>query len=159
MARSLDPQIEHLLRRAGFGARPDELDFYGGTSVSNAVDLLVNYDQVPDDVDEKIGKPGSIGITTRGQFSPNSNITDARQRWLFRMVHTNRPLQEKMTLFWHNHFATGYNKLAGALGAAEATRYLAAKPYEDPAGVQGQLEMLRENALGNFGAILLNNAK
>ena len=35
------------------------------------------------------------------------------------MVHTDRPLQEKMTLFWHNHFATGYTKIAGALGAAE----------------------------------------
>src|SRR5437660_1942169 len=159
MARSLDPQIEHLLRRAGFGARPDELDFYGGTSVSNAVDLLVNYDQVPDDVDEKIGKPGSIGITTRGQFSPNSSITDARQRWLFRMVHTNRPLQEKMTLFWHNHFATGYNKIAGTFGGAEATRYMAAKASDDAGHVAGQIEMLRANALGNFRDILLNVAK
>ena len=35
-------------------------------------------------------------------------------------------------------------------GAAEATRYLAAKSTEDPARVRGQIEMLRENALGNF---------
>ena len=41
-------------------------------------------------------------------------MNDARQRWLFRMLHSNRPLQEKMTLFWHNYFATGYTKLAGA---------------------------------------------
>jgi uncharacterized protein (DUF1800 family) len=75
------------------------------------------------------------------------------------MVHSQRPLQEKMTLFWHNHFATGYNKIAGALNAAEATRYMAAKPSEDPAGVRGQIEMLRDNALGNFRDILLNIAK
>ena len=117
MARTVDPQIEHLLRRAGFGARPDELDFYSGASVADAVDLLINYESVADDVDEKIGKPGFVAVTSRGQFSPNSNISDARQRWLFRMVHTHRPLQEKMTLFWHNHFATGYTKVAGVYGA------------------------------------------
>jgi uncharacterized protein (DUF1800 family) len=159
MARTVDPQIEHLLRRAGFGARPDELDFYSGASVADAVDLLVDYDSVADDVDEKIGKAGYVGVTSRGPFSPNSNINDARQRWLFRMVHTNRPLQEKMTLFWHNHFATGYNKIAGALGAADATRYMAAAPSTDAGRVAGQIEMLRAGALGKFGDILMNVAK
>src|SRR5437867_12562955 len=159
MARVSDPQIEHLLRRAGFGARPDELDSFTEMSVSQAVDLLVNYDRSADDVDGNIGKPGFAGTTTRGQFSPNSNITDARQRWLFRMIHSNRPLQEKMTLFWHNHFATGYNKIAGALGAAEAARYMAAKASEDPGRVAGQIEMLRASALGNFRDILMNVAK
>src|SRR5262249_48811362 len=144
-----DYQIEHLLRRAGFGARPDELQQYGRLSTTSAVDALLNYAPVHDDVDGKIQQSGYVGVTTRGQFSPNSNITDARQRWLFRMVHTNRPLQEKMTLFWHNHFATGYNKISGALGAAEATRYMDAKASEDPAQVDGQIEMLRKNALGN----------
>src|SRR5205809_3037358 len=157
--RVFDPQIEHLLRRAGFGARPDELDKYRSMAVPQAVDGLLNYDRVADDVDAKIGQPGYVGITTRGQFSPNSNITDARQRWLFRMVHTNRPLQEKMTLFWHNHFATGYNKIAGASNATDATRYMAAKASEDPGHVRGQIEMLRDNALGNFRDILLNVAK
>ena len=57
-----------------------------------------------------------------GPFSPHTSILDARQRWLFRMLHSNRPLQEKMTLFWHNHFATEYTKIAGELGPAEATR-------------------------------------
>jgi uncharacterized protein (DUF1800 family) len=75
------------------------------------------------------------------------------------MVHTNRPLQEKMTLFWHNHFATGYNKIAGTLGAAEGARYMAAKSSEDPGTVRGQIEMLRENALGNFRDILTAVAK
>jgi uncharacterized protein (DUF1800 family) len=152
-------QIEHLLRRAGFGGRPDELDYYGQMSYAQAVDTLVNYDQISDEVDNFIGKSGFVGTTTRGVFSPNSNITDARQRWLFRMVHTDRPLQEKMTLFWHNHFATGYTKIAGALSATEGTRYMAAKASEDPGKVRGQLEMLRDNALGNFRDILVNVAK
>jgi uncharacterized protein (DUF1800 family) len=159
MARSSDRQIEHLLRRAGFGARPDEIDLYGAMSISEAVSTLVNYERVADTVDSNIGKSGFVGVTTRGVFSPQSNITDARQRWLFRMVHSDRPLQEKMTLFWHNHFATGYTKVAGAFGAAEGTRYMAAVPSEDPAGVRGQIEMLRANALGNFRDILLDIAK
>src|SRR6185436_19676253 len=65
----------------------------------------------------------------------------------------------KMTLFWHNHFGTGYNKIAGALGATEGARYMAAKAAEDPGKVRGQIEMLRDNALGNFRDILTNIAK
>jgi uncharacterized protein (DUF1800 family) len=159
MARTPDRQIEHLLRRAGFGARPDELDTYGQMSIAQAVDALVNYDRVNTDVDSFIGKPGYVNVTTRGMFSPQATIVDARQRWLFRMLHTDRPLQEKMTLFWHNHFATGYNKIAGTYGGAEGARYLAAKSSEDPGHVTGQIEMLRENALGNFRDILVNIAK
>ena len=159
MARTPDRQIEHLLRRAGFGARPDELESYSALSTGQVVDALINYDRIADDVDGFIGKPGYINTTIRGQFLPQSNIVDARQRWLFRMVHSDRPLQEKMTLFWHNHFATGYGKIAGTFGATEGARYLAAKASEDPGQVRGQLEMLRDNALGNFKDILLAIAK
>jgi uncharacterized protein (DUF1800 family) len=154
-----DRQIEHLLRRAGLGARPDELSSFGALSTTQAVSALVNYDTVPDTVDTKIGSAGYVNMTITGAFSPQSNINHARQRWLFRLLHSDRPLQEKMTLFWHNHFATGYNKIAGALGAAEGARYLAAKASEDPGQVRGQLEMLRDSALGNFKDILLAIAK
>jgi uncharacterized protein (DUF1800 family) len=159
MAQRSDRQIEHLLRRAGFGARPDELATYGELSISDAVDSLVFYERIRDTVDDNIGQSGFVGTTTRGVFSPQSNIIDSRQRWLFRMVHSDRPLQEKMALFWHNHFATGYTKIAGALGATEGARYMAAKASEDPARVRGQIEMLRDNALGNFRDILVNIAK
>jgi uncharacterized protein (DUF1800 family) len=159
MAKTADRQVEHLLRRAGFGARPDELALFREMTISQAVDVLVNYDSLVDDVDSLIGTAGYAGMTINGAFSPQSNIGHARQRWLFRMVHTNRPLQEKMTLFWHNHFATGYNKIAGTLGATEGARYMAATASEDPGQARGQLEMLRENALGNFRDILLNIAK
>ena len=152
-----DPHIEHLLRRAGFGARPDELDTYRQESFTGAVTRLIEYERLADDVDGKIGKPG-YALTT-GELRPAGNIAQARQRWLFRMIHSDRPLQEKMTLFWHNHFATGYTKINGLVGAAEASRYMAAKPSEDPGGVRGQIEMLRDNALGNFRDILLEIAK
>jgi len=159
MALAVDPQIEHLLRRAGFGARADEIKALGLYSVAQAVESLLDFEAIPDDVDAHIGEPGYAGMTTAGGFSPQSRIADARQRWLFRMVHSNRPLQEKMTLFWHNHFATGYTKINGLIGAAEATRYMAAKASEDPGQVRGQIEMLRDLALANFEDILVNIAK
>jgi uncharacterized protein (DUF1800 family) len=160
MAFIYDQHFEHLLRRAGFGARPDELDVYRRMAFPEAVESLINYERIIDDVDTKIAQPGYVQVAAPGRvFSPNTVITDAQQRWLFRMVHTNRPLQEKMTLFWHNHFATAYTKLAGATSPAEATRYMAARPSEDPGGVRGQIEMLRDNALGNFQTLLVEIAK
>jgi len=153
-----DPHVEHLLRRAGFGARPDELATYRQESFAGSVTRLIEYDRIPDDVDSKIGKPG-YALTSGGEFNPRANIAQARQRWVFRMIHSDRPLQEKMTLFWHNHFATGYTKIQGLVGAPEATRYMSAKATEDPGGVRGQIEMLRDNALGNFRDILVNMTK
>src|SRR5262245_37479031 len=154
-----EQQIEHLLRRAGFGGSPNEVDLFAEVGVRGTIDLLVFYDQFPDDVDAFIGQTGYVGVTVRGTFVPHQNITDARQRWLFRMVHSDRPLQEKMALFWHNHFATAYTKIAGAYDGTEATRMLAAKPTEDVNGTKGQLELFREHALGNFRDLLIAVSK
>jgi uncharacterized protein (DUF1800 family) len=154
-----DDVIAHLLRRAGFGASSDDLATFGNLSYSDALDRLVNYDTIPDDVDSKIGQAGFLGTTSSGPFSPNTVVNDARQRWLFRMLHTNRPLQEKMTLFWHNYFATGYTKVAGATSATDGTRLMAAKASEDPKAQRGQMEMLRANALGSLRDLLLNIAQ
>ena len=123
--------------------------------MSAAIDKLVDYESSPGDVDENIAAPGYLGVTARGPFEPNTRISDAAQRWIFRMVHSERPLQEKMALFWHNHFATGFSKIAGQLRPGAASRALAAKPSEDADGVKGQLELFREHALGNFRDLLL----
>jgi uncharacterized protein (DUF1800 family) len=121
MARG-DRQLEHALRRIGFGASRAELDSYAGRSVNSVIDSLLNYEQFPDDVDSNIGKREYVAVTTRGQFAPNTVINDARQRELFRMAHSQRPLQEKMALFWHNHFATAFSKVNGTYGQAHATK-------------------------------------
>ena len=150
--------VEHLLRRAGFGPNADDLARFEESPASVVVDYLVDYERLPDDVDSKIGLPAYVGVTTRGQFSPNINIDDARQRWLFRMVHSQRPLQEKMTLFWHNHFATAYSKLAGFGGAVQGTKMMALKPGELP-GPPGQVEMLRRYSLDKFQTLLFEVAR
>src|SRR5262249_45886807 len=136
-----DAHLPHLLRRAGFGASPAELDYYADLGIAGTIDELIDYSHIPDYVDSKIGTPGYGATTSQGQFARSTVITDARQRWLFRMVHSGRPLQEKMALFWHNHFATAYSKLSGNTSAIDATRMLAATKAEHPGGLQGQLEL------------------
>ena len=158
MSTGREQELDHLFRRAGFGASQQDVAEYarlGFLGFSSAAARLLDYARIPDDVDDFIGRPGYVGVTARGAFLPGANITDARQRWLFRMVHSRRPLQEKMALFWHNHFATAYSKIAGELGTTEAVRMLAARPSEDPGGVEGQLELLRAHALGNFRELLI----
>jgi len=147
-----------MLRRAGFGASQQELKFFEGTSTSGVLQYLLDYEQQPDDADSKIGDSAYAAITRGAGFSPNLNIEHARQRWLFRMVHTQRPLQEKMALFWHNHFATAYSKIAGIVGGGQATRMMALKTGDLP-GPQGQIELFRSMALGSFRDLLIEVAK
>ena len=67
MARG-SPYIEHLLRRAGFGASADDLAIFGRMSFAAAVSRLVDYQDLPDDVDGMIGSPNHVGVTARGVF-------------------------------------------------------------------------------------------
>jgi uncharacterized protein (DUF1800 family) len=150
-----DLLTEHLLRRIGFGAAPGEVEQYAALGYATALDRLINYEAIHDGVDALIGKPGHVALTITGRLAPESNIAHARQRWLFRMVHTERPLQEKMTLFWHNHFATAFSKVSGNTAALDATRAMAAKPSETPSGLPGQIELFRDRAVGNFRDLLV----
>ncbi|HEX6164243.1 MAG TPA: DUF1800 domain-containing protein [Vicinamibacterales bacterium] len=154
----LDPDIDHLLRRAGFGAGPVEVDTFGRMSPSAAIAHLVDYEGRPDDVDARIGRPDHAQVVSKDLFSPDTDIEDARQRWLFRMIHSRRPLQEKMALFWHNHFATAYSKLNVDSGAMQAAKMMACRPGA-LRGPQGQLELFRQNALGSFRELVIKIAQ
>jgi uncharacterized protein (DUF1800 family) len=155
MARTL-PQIEHLVRRAGFGGSPEELADYGEMGYAAAVEALINFTPTGADfVDNSIRTPGFVGVTSTRAFEPQTNITDARQRWLFRMVHSPAPLQEKLALFWHNHFATGYNKINSVVGAADAARLMDSRASRDPLGLNGQIELFRTMGMGKFTDLLL----
>jgi uncharacterized protein (DUF1800 family) len=157
MAR-LNPDIDHLLRRAGFGVSAADADTFGEMSPAAAVAYLVDYEGRPDDVDGRIGRADHVQVVSRDVFAPDIDIDEARQRWLFRMIHTRRPLQEKMALFWHNHFATAYSKLATDSGALQAAKMLAHKPGV-LRGPQGQIELFRQYALGNYRNLLLQVAQ
>ena len=148
--------LEHILRRLGFGASQADLEFYSGFDPSTVIDRLLHYEPLRADHDRWIGDPAYVGTTTQGRpFSPNTSINDARQRWLFRMLHSERPLEEKMALFWHNHFATAYSKIAGALGQERATRAMDNDPGSLAGSPPGQIQLFREHATGNFRDLLL----
>ena len=153
--------LEHILRRLGFGASPSELTALAALPLDTVIDRLLNFESQPADHDSKIGQPEYLGITTQpGQpFSPNTLINDARQRWLFRMTHSQRPLEEKMALFWHNHFATAYSKITGAVGQERATRMMDNDPGSLPGSEPGQIQKLRQFGTGSFPNLLLTMAK
>src|ERR1051325_927572 len=96
---ALDPEIDHLLRRAGFGVSAIDVNTFSRMSPAAAISYLVDYEGRPDDVDARIGRPDHAQVKTKDLFAPDIDIDDARQRWLFRMIHTRRPLQEKMAMF------------------------------------------------------------
>jgi uncharacterized protein (DUF1800 family) len=150
---------DHILRRVGFGASADDRAYYGDLSPLALVQTLLNFDRVAEDVDANIGRPEFAGITTRGMFAPDTAINDARQRWLFRMVHSRRPLEEKMALFWHNHFATAYSKINGAFGPVHATKMMDAKAANFGGAFRGQIQLFRDMALGSFRNLLVEVAK
>ncbi len=153
-------ELDHLLRRIGFGATPAERALYEEMSYPRVVRALVDFDPTDpaNDVDARIGTPGFLGITARNGFMPNTVINDARQRWVFRMVHSPVPLQERMAMLWHHHFATAYSKVS-QVGGTEGARLMAAKPTEDTAQVRGQIELFRQMGLGRFSDLLVEVAK
>ena len=158
MARG-DRLLEHVLRRLAFGASAADLVRYSGLSPAAVIEQLLNYEQAPNSVDDNIGKPEYVSVTTRGQFSPNTVINDARQRELFRMVHSQRPLQEKMALFWHNHFATAFSKINGTFGSVHGTKMMAARQDQVPGGQRGQYQLFRDMATSNFRELLIEVAR
>jgi len=77
-----------------------------------------------------------------------------RAAMAFRMVHSERPLQEKMTLFWHNYFATGFTKSRGKVHGENAT-LLWPPSRRRTRWAEGQIELLRDNAVGSCATCCL----
>jgi len=124
-------QTGHLLRRAGFGASPEEIALYKPLGFSGAVDRLLNYQQVADDDLENRLKALNINLN-----SP----TDQQRWWLLRMAWTRRPLLEKMTLFWHGVLTSSFHKVGGPRAYMRMIN---------------QNQFLREHAFDTFDNILL----
>ena len=97
-----------------------------------SVDYLLNYAQIDN---SQLDPMPSIPQQYSDPQSANE-LSTLVYWWLDRMVRTNRPLEERMAFFWHNHFATAFSKVQNG--------YLMWK----------QNVFLRENALGNFDDIL-----
>jgi uncharacterized protein (DUF1800 family) len=122
-------QMLHLLRRAGFGARPSELGAYLQLGVSGAIERLLNPAAVADDLDTHLAAL-NLDFT---------KVTDLQRWFLLRMLYSQRPLEEKMTLFWHGLLTSGYRKLG--------------KAVNHPLMIQ-QNQLLRTHAFGRFDDLI-----
>lgn len=99
-------RIAHLLRRAGLGASKGEVDYYLRLGYRGAVEALLAYQKIPEDYSELLRR-------LQGD-SPRVRPPHVKMWWIARLLTTRRPLQERMVLFWHNHFATSASKVPRA---------------------------------------------
>ncbi len=149
----------HLLNRAGFGGPPTEIEKLAALGLEQAVAHFVDYDRVADSTPnpawaqpdperaERLRAARTASpeerrrIQREEQKSQLRHLVDLRGWWLERMAKGPRPLQEKMVLFWHGHFATSAQKVRDA--------YL----------MWRQNELFRRLATGSWLELLLEVAK
>jgi uncharacterized protein (DUF1800 family) len=98
--------IAHLLRRAGFGGTAAQIATYAAQPWSDTVDDLLDFSAAPVDTE-----PAFLADADLGDWEREFQL---QAWWLNRMATTTTPLQEKLTLFWHGHFATANYKVAYA---------------------------------------------
>ena len=127
--------MAHLMRRAGFGASREELEARLEQGYEATVeDLLHPENHEPVDIYEFLRyyhfmwKPGTAG--GQGQTG-----------WVWTMVNTDAPLQEKMCLFWHQIFATGVSKV---------------DHYDE---ITDMIDLFREKGMGKYRDLLLEVAR
>ncbi|RUL88962.1 DUF1800 domain-containing protein [Tautonia sociabilis] len=134
------PRVAHLHRRAGFSASWDALQRDLGDGPEASIDRILD------------GEPSALDGSPAAEFD---RLMDALARgpgaaggaaglqasWLYRMIHTPHPLRERMTLFWHDHFATSIEKVG------------------DPDLMRRQVDLLRRCSLGSFAELLRTIAR
>ncbi|MDA1127217.1 MAG: DUF1800 domain-containing protein [Chloroflexi bacterium] len=126
--------MAHLLRRCGFGATLQELEEYQAKGYEATVDELLHPEDVPEWNDD---------LVRRYHTDQNSVMyfESAQSYWMYKMINSKRPLEEKIALFWHGLFATAYGKLNHAKG------------------VLNQTDTFRRHGLGSFHNILMELSK
>ena len=122
--------MAHLMRRAGFGATRAALDQLVSKGYDAVVDDLTDPERFPEIEEDLIDRYyGGEGYTIFASI------------WIFRMLNTKRPLEEKMALFWHHVFATGITKNQHVVASVE------------------QINTFRKVGLSNMRDILLSLSK
>ena len=92
--------VSHLLRRAGFGASMKEIEAYAQKPYEEIVEDLINPERFPE-YDDDLEQRYLIGFMLGDAFAQQQAV------WILRMINSDRPLEERMTLFWHHLFSTG----------------------------------------------------
>lgn len=120
----------HLYRRAAFGANREELIEAEKLGFERTLDLLLSGRPFASDLLPTLTDVGRVAATR------DEAGLELRGWWLYCMLQGGHPLREKMTLFWHNHFATSIAKV------------------RDANLMFRQNCLLREHSLGKFGPFL-----
>ena len=124
----------HLMRRAGFGLRHEEL-----------LELVKNpYEAIVDNLLNETDASWLGDYMVRrfdNEASGMINVPGTARTWIYRMISTSNPLQEKMPLFWHGIFATGIPKVINGRVLFD------------------QINMFRKHGLGKFDELLIHLAK
>ncbi len=126
--------MAHLLRRAGFGATREELETYCAKGYEATLEELLHPENQPpweDDLEER------HYVWYRASVSFESS----QSKWVYRMINTERPLEEKMALFWHGILCTGEAKV------------------ENGTQMSLIIDMFRRHGLGDFRNLLVELAK
>ncbi len=127
--------MAHLMRRAGFGATREELEELVARGYENVVEDMLNPS----------GDRGVLSDDLIRRYHVDQSelrqLDGAGAYWLYRMITTNSPLEEKVALFWHSLFATGYSKLNQARS------------------LLNQIDMFRRVGFGSFKDILVELSK
>jgi uncharacterized protein (DUF1800 family) len=160
MLRALSPNqwnyvtAAHLLNRAGFGGRPAEIEAAVKLGHTKTVERLINFESEPEasaNPDWAKADPEKFKrlreyrdaepekrkeMQRMEQREQRERLVELRQWWLQRMASGRRPLQEKLTLCWHGHFATSAQKV------------------KDTYLMWRQNDIFRRNAAGNWLVML-----
>ncbi len=125
--------MAHLMRRAGFGATRDELERYMAQGYEATVEELLNPQDLPRELEDE-------DLIRRYHIERNSlhSPPECQTHWLYRMINTKRPFEEKLSLFWHGVFATGNSKI------------------DNPRKILNQIDMFRRAGLGSFQTLLVH---
>ena len=128
--------MAHLMRRVGFGANREELEQLVAQGYEATVDQLI---EPP--ADHSAGNTALLLRYVPNSLLPGGMTPPAQMNWMFHMITTQRPLEEKMALFWHHVFATANSKLDGADQLLE------------------QIVLFRKHGMGNYRDILMEVSK
>jgi uncharacterized protein (DUF1800 family) len=150
----------HLLNRAGFGGSPAEIQKLADLGPDQAVASLLDYENIPDPTPnpgwaqpnpeelQKFRQVISTGTPEEKKAAQQARqqaiqkqMLELRGWWLQRMVKGPRPMQEKLVLFWHGHFATSVEKV------------------RNPFYMWQQNELFRRLATGNWQQLLIEAGK
>src|ERR1700733_3740978 len=131
-----------VLRRTGFGTTGAQVDAVAAKNWSNYVDAALSADPeadagaraTPMPTMAEGHRPGKgASVADRKEFNQrvNEQLTELSDWWLRRMVAAHQPIHEKLTLLWHNHFATSAQKVRSASAMAAQNHKLRTQSLGD----------------------------